>query len=106
MVPVSARQGRRPSRAVVGFLILAAFVVLALYLVDGARQALCAQRADLDGRIASDTRSLERSRRFLREHPNGIPGIPARLIRQGIAEDAATLARSIQTRRNLSGLHC
>lgn len=54
--------------------------------------ALCALRADLDKRIAS-------SERFLRKNPEGIPGIPASVIRQG-------LENSRRTRAALEILNC
>lgn len=57
-----------------------------------ARRALCALRDDLDKRI-------EGSQNFLDEHPNGIPGIPASLIRQG-------LSNSRRTRETLEVLDC
>jgi hypothetical protein len=56
------------------------------------RVALCALRADLDKRIES-------SETFLAEHPQGIPGIPASLIRQG-------LVNSKRTRKTLEILTC
>lgn len=59
---------------------------------ETARIALCALRTDLDVRIVS-------SKQFLEENPKGIPGIPASLIRQG-------LANSIRTRKALSVLDC
>jgi len=55
--------------------------------------ALCAQRDDLDARIAS-------TRRLLQEHPRGaIFGIPRQLIVDG-------LRQSERTRRNLGILEC
>lgn len=68
--------------------------------------ALCLQRGNLDTRIASDARTLERSRKFLRDHPRGIPGVPVALIQQGIDDDALTLHRSRVFRHNLSILDC
>jgi hypothetical protein len=54
--------------------------------------ALCALRDDIDLRIESSTK-------FLAEHPQGIPGIPASLIRQG-------LVNSKRTRTTLNVLDC
>jgi hypothetical protein len=54
--------------------------------------ALCALRSDLERRIAS-------SQAFLREHPDGIPGIPARTIRDGIKNQERTI-------RALSRIDC
>lgn len=47
--------------------------------------ALCALRNDLKVRVAS-------SRSFLAEHPNGIPGISAKVVRDGIANQERTIA--------------
>lgn len=46
--------------------------------------ALCALRGDLERRVAS-------SEKFLSEHPDGIPGIPAKTIRDGIANQQRTI---------------
>jgi hypothetical protein len=46
--------------------------------------ALCALRTDLELRAAS-------SRRFLADHPDGIPGIPAKVIRDGISNQERTI---------------
>jgi hypothetical protein len=54
--------------------------------------ALCTLRADLEQRVAS-------SEGFLREHPEGVAGIPARTIRESIANQRRTIAA-------LSGLNC
>lgn len=55
-------------------------------------QAVCALRSDLESRTAS-------GEKFLKEHPKGIPGVPARTIEEGIHNQD----RSI---RALSGLSC
>lgn len=77
--------------------VLVAFLVLAVmgYAIrqnrelaregEAANTALCALRVDLDQRVAS-------SRAFLRENPEGIPGIPPKLIRDGIANQQRTIA--------------
>lgn len=54
--------------------------------------ALCALRVDLERRVAT-------SRAFLVEHPNGIPGIPARTIRDGIVNQGRTITA-------LAGIAC
>ena len=56
------------------------------------RGALCALRADLERRSVT-------SRAFLREHPNGIPGISAKVIRDGIRNQERTV-------RALAGIDC
>lgn len=102
-------------------LVLLAVVILAAALLFGlnrrdqdkqiarnttALTALCLQRAALDERILSDAKKLERSRAYLRSHPNGAPGIPRLLIVQSIGDDALTLSNDRKTRRNLSILDC
>lgn len=60
---------------------------LALRVAHDARvttAALCALRNDLEVRVAS-------SRSFLVDHPNGIPGISAKAIRDGIANQERTI---------------
>ena len=54
--------------------------------------ALCALRGDLERRVAS-------SRAFLAEHPDGIPGISAKVIRDGLRNQESTI-------RALSGIDC
>jgi hypothetical protein len=47
--------------------------------------ALCALRVDLQRRAAA-------SEKFLAEHPHGIPGISARVIRDGIHDQQRTIS--------------
>ena len=54
--------------------------------------ALCALRSDLERRVTS-------SRAFLAEHPRGIPGISAKVIRDGVRNQESTI-------RALSGIDC
>jgi hypothetical protein len=56
------------------------------------RDALCALRADLQARIQTSTT-------FLVEHPEGVAGIPAKTIRDGIINQQRTV-------NALSGLSC
>lgn len=56
-----------------------------------ARQGLCALKNDLKVRANA-------SRAFLRTHPNGIPGIPADVLRQSIRNQEATLRALERTR--------
>jgi hypothetical protein len=56
------------------------------------RNALCQLRLNLETRVAG-------SRKFLRDNPKGIPGIPPALIRQSIAEQNQTI-------KALSNLNC
>ena len=59
---------------------------------DVTTRALCALRSDLERRVAS-------SRAFLAEHPDGIPGISAKVIRDGLRNQESTI-------RALSGIDC
>lgn len=47
-------------------------------------RALCALRGDLERRVAD-------SRAFLRDHPDGIPGVTAREIQVGISNQERTI---------------
>ena len=51
---------------------------------DSNGDALCALRADLEKRVES-------SQQFLIDHPDGIAGIPARTIREGIENQRRTI---------------
>lgn len=57
-----------------------------------AHDALCIVRVKIE-------RGVRKAQEFLREHPNGISGIPATLIRSGINDDLGTL-------RGLNLLEC
>jgi hypothetical protein len=46
--------------------------------------ALCALRVDLEARVAA-------SEQFLEDNPNGIPGLPAAVIRTGITNQQRTI---------------
>lgn len=59
---------------------------------EQAHNALCVLKGDYQTR-------LERSRRFLKENPNGVDGITPALIQQGIAQAQTTLD-------SLAGLEC
>lgn len=52
--------------------------------LEGAVFALCAMKDNLEVRVAE-------SERFLRQHPNGIPGIPAADIQRSIANQQSTI---------------
>lgn len=55
-----------------------------------AHDALCALNQRNIDRIAT-------SKEFLREHPNGIPGVPVKLIKDGIRADQSTVNILIRT---------
>jgi len=52
--------------------------------IQESHDALCVLRDDLERRVAN-------SRAFLEEHPDGIPGIPAKTIRDGIRNQERTI---------------
>jgi hypothetical protein len=56
------------------------------------KYALCTFRRDLEVRVTT-------SREFLRMHPNGIPGVPARAIRDSLTNQQRTVDA-------LSGIDC
>lgn len=68
--------------------------------------ALCALRSDLDRRADSGEREVRRSRAFLAAHPDGIPGIPASLIRQGIRDKQNLVTGQRSSIKVLSVLAC
>jgi hypothetical protein len=81
--------------AALGLLLLVALIILALtHVTDlsttvAANQradtnALCALRADLQTRVST-------TQDFLLKHPNGIPGIPAPVLRSGIVNEQRTI---------------
>jgi hypothetical protein len=61
-------------------------------VANDTNNALCALRGDLERRVIVDEA-------FLEENPEGFPGIPARLIQEGIENQERTIAA-------LSGLDC
>jgi hypothetical protein len=67
---------------------------------------LCLLRDDLGKRIAASTKQISRSEQFLREHPNGIPGIPASLIREGLKSQMLVLNGQIRTLKALDVVKC
>jgi hypothetical protein len=62
-----------------------------------AHSALVALEQDLRARIADERASLARSEEFLRKHPDGIPGISAGLIKQGISALKRTIKGQLDT---------
>lgn len=77
---------------VVVYLALAGVTVWTRYGAEKNRKALCALRSDLQQRIDGSTQ-------FLREHPRGVAGIPAKTILDGIANQRRTI-------KALSGIAC
>lgn len=77
---------------VVLFLLVCGVAVYAYSEASKNKDALCTLRADLEKRV-------ETSKDFLIENPEGIPGITAKAIRDGIKNQERTVAA-------LSGLSC
>lgn len=75
----------------IGFTFLALAIVIGLGLQGiqirqntRALDAICALKHDLEQRVSN-------SQQFLIEHPNGIPGIKAQLIKDNIAQQKRTI---------------
>jgi len=83
-------------QALIGFIVslVLIFGTVAYVARESARttHALCALRHDLEIRVSS-------GESFLKDHPNGIPGIPAKQIRDGIENQKRTI-------KALSALSC
>lgn len=87
------RQIRRAVLILYGIVALLVLVaVFAFFANRQSTEALCALRGDLERRVST-------SEEFLREHPNGIAGISARDIQDGIDNQQRTITA-------LSGLSC
>lgn len=69
---------------VVLYVVLGTVVFLNYRSSDTTNDALCALRGDLERRV-------EQSQQFLIEHPNGVGGIPAATIRQGLVNQQHTI---------------
>lgn len=96
----------------VSFIVLAAFSYAIRENRHNARQgrdahdALCIVRSKIVRDIAKGAAKVHRSEAFLVDHPRGIPGIPAKLIRAGIADDKASLQSDRGTLEALRVLDC
>lgn len=98
---MSANSTARDIKRTLRWLVVATIVVyiasgtvaiIAQHNAHNAHTALCALRADVERRAAS-------TRVFLREHPEGIPGIPVATLR-------ASEETAMRTVRALSMLDC
>ena len=87
----------RRRRLLLAYLILAAGTSTGLYFSDQGRQALCAQRHDLDIRIQTSEELLEKYPS--QEAFRAAVGVPRPLIVQSVRQ-------SKETRENLDGLYC
>lgn len=72
--------------------VLSVLTAISFRANSQSNDALCALRGDLQRRVVT-------SREFLVEHPDGIPGISAKTIRDGIDNQKRTIVA-------LSGLSC
>ena len=90
--------------------LLIGFNVILLKRVDNNAAsnttALCALRVEVQARIVRNTNRLRRSEAFLRENPAGIPGITARVIREGVNEQRLEIADQERTVKTLGGIDC
>ena len=81
--------------ALVGFVasLVLIFGTVGYVFHESARttHALCALRGDLENRITASTK-------YLQEHPEGIPGVPVKVIRDGIQNQK----RTVRALRSLS----
>lgn len=68
--------------------------------------ALCTFRGDLRDRREAAKDKLARSRAFLRDHPDGIPGIEVGLLRTTVANDRLAVRNLRRTISALSALDC
>lgn len=68
--------------------------------------ALCTFRSDLRSRLTDQRVKIARTEAFISAHPDGIPGIPAKTIKQGLADDKQTLRNLKHTIAALNILHC
>jgi hypothetical protein len=68
--------------------------------------ALCALRDNINLSIRDREKQIENSESFLRQHPHGIPGIPASLIERGIKDNQTSLHASERSAKALSVIHC
>jgi hypothetical protein len=70
------------------------------------RAALCSFVTDLKGRVEDQKRTIARTEKYLREYPNGIPGVPIALLRQGLQNNRNTLRNQRATVRSFTDLKC
>jgi hypothetical protein len=73
---------------------------------DRSTNALCAFDRELQSRADRQEEALARTDTFIAEHPNGIPGISIKLLRQSRADDAAGLRNLRNTIKSLDVLNC
>lgn len=75
---------------------------------DSARNtiALCALRDNIKVNISERIEQIERSEKYLADHPKGAPGIPPSLVLQGIKANRTALHQSQRSFAALRVLHC
>ena len=90
--------------------LLVGFNVILLKRVDNNAAsntaALCALRMEIQARVVRNTNRLRRSEAFLRANPAGIPGISARVIREGVNEQRQEIMDQQRTVKALGGIDC
>lgn len=88
---------RRQAYAIVALALVVVVAVVYFYWTlssetDRTRSSLCTFLVDLEQRVQS-------SDDFLKDHPDGIPGVPAATLRASLKNQRATIA-------SLAGLDC
>jgi hypothetical protein len=83
---------------VTGYLVLAAGDVAGFIMLDQEVKTRC-RVSEESRKVLRDehTVKLQRAEKYLRENPNGAPGIPRRLILDGI-QDEKNILRHVQPR--------
>jgi hypothetical protein len=74
--------------------VMTATLIFVGWQVDKNRALARQGKLSHDALCALNQRNIDRiavSRQFLRDHPNGIPGIPTKIIRDGIKSDQSTV---------------
>src|SRR3982751_2612904 len=66
--------------------------------------ALCALHENIHRSVLERRDHIKRTEQFLRNHPNGIPGIPAKLLRNGLQSDRLTLKTTVRNDKALEVL--
>lgn len=106
---------KRKRKIIMAFavVVLVCFAVAAsqAYLILGTRHntkqgkeahdAICALIDDIRARADHDKVQLKRSRDFLDKHPNGIPGIPRKLLQDSVDDQVTAIKRMTTTIRVL-----
>ena len=68
--------------------------------------ALCALGDNIHRGVGERAHKIATTESFLKTHPKGIPGVPVKLLEQGLAADKASLRSQKRNDAALSVLHC